>query len=96
VGAVWFRKEVGGREAGGAEGAAGRGVGILTGLLTRLLTWLFPGKPSPSFSGTNGGGELVGLAADGCKHSLVAADVLLAKALVVGETVFRIRGRRHS
>jgi len=44
--------------------------------------------------GADGGGELGGLLAEGGEDGLVAADVLLAPALVVGEPGLRHVGGR--
>lgn len=71
---------VGGGKAAGAEGApedygAGRGGGVRVGLLLEAFCG----------GGLDGGGELGGLAAERVEDGIVAPDVLLAAALVVGE-----------
>lgn len=67
------------RESEGAAEFAGAclGGGLLAGLVTGTSSFR---------RGLDGGRELVGLAAEGGEDDLVAADVLLAEAFVVGET----------
>lgn len=71
-------------EGAAAFGGVRRGLGLLAG----LITGAFGGG-----GGLDGGRELAGLAAEGGEDDAVAADVLLAEALVLGET--GARRRRH-